>query len=135
MSYSSEKRAMEQRFAAAWNHTPIQWPNVAFNPTTLSEWVRISIAGMESFQASMGDDTNLFRYPGLVAVSIFVRPNSGAKRTDELVDAVCDIWRAAQFNGISMKTPYKVEIGVVDGWYQVNVLCSYQRDSYQSRSV
>lgn len=136
MTYLAESIALQSRFDTLWNNeTPVQWPNVAFSLEDKTEWVRFTILSEPARQAAMGgNNSNLYRHPGFVSIQIFVKPNTGIKRALELADMVTNVWRGAQFSGITMGAPSVIPIGVQDGWYQVNVLCSYYRDEVLSRS-
>lgn len=136
MSYSAEESALRVRFASAWTQTPVHWPNVAFESAGKEEWVRFRVFNEPAKQAAMGGgNQHLYRYPGFVFILIFVKPNMGTGRMTDLVEAVENVWRGAEFSNIKMGVPSVETIGVVDGMYQVNVRCPYYRDEIKSRSA
>ena len=133
--YVTEIRALQSRFADNWIETPIQWGNIAIQTSGLTEWVRFVNDSQSSIQKSLGSDPDVYRYFGKVTVEINVKPNSGANRALQLADLVTEIWRSALLTDISMDVPKLIIDGVREGWYRVNVVCPYFRDSYQIRSV
>lgn len=135
MTFVAQNQVLETRFGDNWTYTPIEWPNVKLSTAELTEYVAFDDVSDDKNESSIGSDPVLYRTEGMVVVRIFVKPNSGATRAIQLADLVADIWRSASFSGYTMKAPRLVKRGVVDGWYQVNVISPYFRHSYESRSV
>ena len=134
MSFESEVRSIETWFSTRYSETGVQYANVRFDPAELSEWARLTISPGGANIASMGSDPNLYRHTGVVSVQIFVTPNSGATRALQVADTIADIFRSAKIDNIQMHAPDVERVGVVDGWYQINVECNYYRDSYLARA-
>jgi len=129
MSYAQEQAYITSHFSNMWPAgVGVAYPNVKFDTNNIDEWVRLNIVRGVAYQASMGGDTNVYRHPGNVIVQVFVEPNSGAKRALELADTACAIWRGQQFDGLVFKAPVVIDLGIVAGWYQVNVSCPFYRD-------
>lgn len=137
MTHAAESVSIQSRFSTIWgNATAIDWPNVGFATGDKSEWVRFRILHEPAYQAAMGGVGNhLYRHPAFVSILIFVKPNTGLARVNALADMAANVWRGADFSGIKMGVPSINHVGVVDGWYQVNVLCSFYRDEVLSRSI
>ena len=137
MTYASELVLLQTRFNTGWNNiTPVHWPNAEFESKGKEEWVRFRILNEVSNQAAIGgNNQHLYRYPGFVSIIVFVKPNIGSARALFLADTIDDIWRGADFSGIKMGVPSINPVGVVEGMYQVNVLCPFYRDEIKSRSV
>lgn len=127
--FFTEAATIEGYFIDNWDHTEIAHDNVTFDPvaTVVKEYVRFSDLYAGGRQASLGNNP-LFRYRGMVAIQIFVKPNTGSARYLELVDFVTAIFRARRITDVNFEVPYPVKIGNREGWYQVNVLCPYYRD-------
>ena len=129
--YASELQAIESRFATEWNdRTPVAYHNVPFVPpeNPPAPWVRLTVLSGQSSQASMGD-TALFRHSGVIDVTVFVPAGTASKGARELVDAVAEIFRRKQFSGITCRAPGFGDVGVRDGWYQINVSFPFHRDA------
>ncbi len=135
MSFDTERQAFESRFDTNWSDTSIKWPNVKFTTKEHDEYVAYNNVTDISKEKSMGSDPVLYRYFGDIVIQIFVMPNSGAARALQLAELVSDIWRGALFSGITMMSTYTVTVGIVDGWYQLDVISPYYRDSFELRSV
>lgn len=135
MSFEDERLALESRFKAGWAETAIRWPNVKFSSKDKSEWVSYNNIQNTAKEKSLGTDPVLYRYFGDIVIQIFVVPNSGASRALQLAELVADIWRSAKFSGITMDVPSTVSIGIIEGWYQIDVISPYYRDSFESRSI
>lgn len=135
MSFEAERVALESRFKAGWAETSIRWPNVKFSSKNRSEWVSYNNIQNTAKEKSLGTDPVLYRYFGDIVIQIFVVPNSGASRALQLAELVADIWRSAKFSSITMDVPSTVTVGIIEGWYQINVISPYYRDSFESRSI
>ncbi len=135
MTFEAVTRALESRFADSWPYTSIKWPNVGLPTALLDEWVCFNHIHDESKIAQIGTSYNVNRYYGVIVVQIFVKPNIGLLRAKVLSDYVSDIWRTFQFSGIVIDVPEIVEIGILNGWYQLNVQNNYQRSNYEQIST
>jgi len=134
MTFETQERAFETRFDSNWSHTPIKWPNIAFNSKDKSEYVTFSNITDDVKEKSLGSNPVLYRYFGDIVIQIFVVSNSGATRALQLAELVADIWRSAQFSGITMKATKMVTVGVQEGWYQLDVISPYYVNSFELRS-
>jgi hypothetical protein len=132
--FESTKIALESRFADNWTHTSIKWSNILLNTKSLDEWVCINFVPDKSKIAQIGTNVSVYRYFGVIVVQIFVKPNIGLFRAKVLSDYVADIWRTAQFSRITVDVPEIVDVGILNGWYQLNVQNQYFVDDYSARS-
>ena len=135
MSFDQERSVVETRFRDNWSATAVKWPNVKFSSKSYEEFVSFNDVRDDKKEHSLGVDPVLFRSYGNIVVQVHVKPNSGAARALQLADLAADIWRSARFSGYTMMAPRVVTVGVVDGWYQVDMICPYYRDSYELRSA
>lgn len=129
MSFISESQALHAYFSGTWGETtPVQYENVDFNPVEGQEWVRFLIINGTGFASSIGGMSH--RYPSQVVVEIFTPKNTGPKRSKELAEIVSDMFIDNQFTNPSMtfRTPYIINVGTVDNWHQINVICPFYRD-------
>jgi len=135
LTFETQERLFETRFDTNWSHTDIKWPNIVFVTKDRTEYVAFTNVTDDVKEKSIGGPTVLYRYFGNIVIQIFVLPNSGATRALQLAELVADIWRSAQFSGITMGATKAVTVGVQDGWYQVDAISPYYRNSFESRSV
>ena len=94
----------------------------------LEEWIRVTYQTASADQISLGSNPR-YRYEGVLYVQIFVEPDIGTGRSTELVDMVTALLRSNTINGITFKVPKAFKVGVVNGWYQVNVVTNFYRES------
>jgi len=131
LTFETATIELESRFADNWPHTVIKWPNVQLDTKVLDEWVCFNHIHDKSKLAQIGIVSNVNRYYGVIVIQIFVKPNIGLLRAKILSDYVSDIWRTTQFSGLILSTPEIIEVGILKGWYQLNVQNKYQRSSYE----
>lgn len=136
MSYAQEWRTIAGLIAAEWDATVIAWPGVGFDPPTDgSSWVRVTTRGVDAFQAGLavGAGARRFRHAGMVFGQVFVAdtPTGGAKEAAlALADDFAAIFREADIAGFRFRAPRADDVGSDGhGWYQVNVLTEFERDS------
>jgi Bacteriophage related domain of unknown function len=129
VSFLSEQSAIETLFALSWTATPIAEDNTDFNPSALTEWVRIVVLNADGQVASLGDDP-LIRYRGIVVVQIFVKSGTGWGRSMTLADLVTPIFKNVRLGSIQLGVPSPNRVGPSGGWYQVNVDCPYYREEF-----
>lgn len=135
MTWESQHNALRDRFDTQWaNTTPIAWPNVTFDPPDAAAWVRFVATDATARTASFGDPgNNVHRHTGLLTLMIFVPVNTGDKEALELADQASAIFRGWQdaASGLRFRQPPFVrQVGPDRKWYQVNVLCPFERDEH-----
>mgnify|MGYP000930737526 CR=1 FL=1 len=126
MSFTLEKKTIEEYFAGTWGSTtPLYFENMVANNSD-DEWVRLTIQNADSFQASLGNNPD-YRYLGVLFFQIFVRPNTGSGRATALVDIIEELFRSQTIGGITFKVPVVRKIPATTEWYQVNVSIDFFR--------
>lgn len=134
MSFAAERAAIESRLAANWTTTSIKFENTRFEQPRETAWIACYILNGDGNQISLGDNP-LHRYAGVIMVQIFVPESSGTQTARGYADTIAAIYRRQQIsNGssgtITCRTP-SISQGIPkDGWYQINVMCPFQRDVY-----
>ena len=130
MSYESERADIESLFSAQWGSTTaICYGNVAFNPDSYAEWVRISLISGSSQEQTIGTPSQPFyRHQGLVVVSIFTPLGAGESRGRVLAQQVTDIFKSRHLNNIRFRSPYLTNIGPAGSYHQFNVNAPFVRD-------
>ena len=135
MTFDEERIALETWFNDRWTETAIKWPNVKLTTSSLDEWVCMTIVYDENKVAQMGaNDTQQYRYYGMIAFQVFTRPAIGPRRADILATAISDIWRDPSIDFITVWPSKRVNLGIVESWYQVDIIVPYFRDDYKQIS-
>jgi hypothetical protein len=141
MSFVDTRSALEQRFKLNWTRTPIKWQNVRFEvPADVSNnpqpYVAFTLRGGEGADITLGSMNPWYRWSGLIIVSVFVPENVGMGLVTLYADLIKKIFldpprdfQYLQSGVIRLLVPQAVEIGIVAGWCQTNILTAYRRDA------
>jgi hypothetical protein len=142
-SYKEELTTIAQKFVDEWVDesdaalTPVFFANIDGTTPIDSNgnkipFVRLFITNGASEQISLGKPgTNRFRHPGVVTAKIYGLKSVGEMAVLELADTFLEIFRNLDLDGICFQSPYVVRVGETeDGYYQINGLCPFERDSY-----
>ena len=137
-TYTEEITTILTRFETVINGWPpvlnVSWQNSRLEPKRLSEYVRVDVIPINAARVGLGSDEDLNRYEGELQVQIFTTPNNGSYRALEIADVLSNAFRDLRLDDITFRTPYISIGGQVAGWYQVNMSCRYQRDSFLVRT-
>ena len=112
--------------------SPVQYENLAYTPVTGTKWVRFTVVSGEANQASIGaPGQNYYRYTGTVQIQCFAPLNMGAAGAKELADKAIGIYHNKVSAGYIFRAGYAVTApnSATDGWYQVNAIIPYWRES------
>lgn len=131
MSYELERQVLETRFATKWIYTPIKWSNTEFKTAGVNEFITITIVHDDAKQVQIGSIKNMYRFYAFLVTQIFTKPNIGTRRAYELADNAADIWRTFSYNFITIENPELVPMGIIDGWYQLDLINPFYRNEYQ----
>jgi hypothetical protein len=128
MSYEDASAAIEARLSSSWGSTTaVKWPNVKFEPTPGTPFIELDIAWSDSRQASI-ESTPLHRAVGIISINVYTALNIGSKTAEDYADTLAGYYRAAQFSGITCRSPVVRTIGEMDGWWVVNMSVEFQYD-------
>lgn len=132
MSYEDEGVFIRSRFNSEWaGRTQVAYPNVPFSKPNAA-WVRLGVNGSGADAVSVGDpDAIRYRHDGMVIVEVFTPVQSGDGESRELCDAAAAVFRGVKdaATKLRFRAPYRIEVGVVDGWFKADVLCPFERDT------
>lgn len=141
MSVIDLAAALEIRLKSNWTRTPIKWPNLPFKPPEdISHNPQPYIAfmlrtGPDAEDIMLGSDNPEYRFRGLVIISIFTVENTGTALARLYANLIKDIFLVSPRDFVYLNSgiirllvPQILEIGTVEGWYQVNVLIPYWND-------
>ena len=130
--------AVRTAFAAHWTGAGeslnvVAWDNVGFNPSNLDEYVFLNVAHASGTIASLGTGVDIQqRRTVIFAAQIFVRHNTGQSRADELAEIVLDFLESSKLSGIRFRDIGLNEAGRINEFFQVNVNCTVEYDSYRA---
>jgi hypothetical protein len=131
-----ENTAIRTLFNAGWGSTTaIAYENEPFTPQSDEPYVSLIIRPDDAFQHEIGSTKVTFRQPGLIFVMIFTPPDQGNAGAIALGEKAAVIFRrqSSTFTDgrILYRAPSVQPIGITDeGWFHVNVVIPYLRDSY-----
>lgn len=132
MNLSQAEAQIRSFFNTGWNDlTPVAWPDIEFSPPSDKTWVRFDCREIDGFQASMGaPGSNRFRHTGVVTIQVFQPAGQGSVDARAKASAALDIFMGEQTSGgIRFFNVQARQVGNDDnGWYQINVLASFQYD-------
>lgn len=145
MSYALEEDAIRDRLVALWDTTAIAWPNVQYDPTPGTAYVRFTVRHGLAFQSELGPEGNE-RVPGVVLLETFVPQGQGVQTVRTYSDSLAAIFRRVHLDDMVFGTPTAREAMTQEpGWYRWTVECPFYRDEtigeesevaiYGSRSV
>ncbi len=108
--------AGESRAIVAWDEEP-------FDTTDVKAFVRFGFQHNIGTRAALGAGSSQYvRRFGIVSAQVFVRKGNPVARRDALTETVMDFLEDPQFSaaGMSLEDPGFDDLGLVDGWHQVN---------------
>lgn len=137
--YAQELTDIEQRLLDNWTGYPIQFGegpecvdpatgNLVKQPDS-SAWVRLTVRGALEEQAALGggNTATLWRNRALITAQIFA-PVGERQLALTMGETLASIYRGASFSTVSCQAASVREVGIVNGWQQVNVDIPFYRD-------
>jgi hypothetical protein len=100
-------------------------------PEDASSWARISVRHTSGGQSTISRNGGISRYTrtGTVYVNLFEMPGAGLNSLDALAKIALDAFEGKTTSGNVWFTKAQVrELGIVEGWYQTNVLINFSYD-------
>jgi len=132
MSWETTHNAVNSRFktqVADTQSVATIYDNFPGDPPVDTIWVRWSVRQAVASQVSFsGASSGRFRHPGLAIAQIFVPVDSGTQDGIQLADIIKAAFRAVTVASVTYQTPYFTQVGVTDGWWQMNVSCPFYFD-------
>ena len=131
-----ENTAIRTLFNTGWEGaTEVAYENEPFTPPDNASFAKLFIKSDNAFQYEIGSTQVTFRHPGLIFVMIFSPPDQGNAAALALADNAAAIFRrqSSSFTDgrILYRAPTIKPIGITDdGYFHVNVVIPYIRDSY-----
>mgnify|MGYP003635785188 CR=1 FL=1 len=132
MSYETKAKALLDKFdltfSAAEPTVEIAYPNVQYEPTKGTNWVRFTINWGQQDPASIGALNNRYRTTGVITVQIFAAQGEGPVAALGIADNVVATLRGTTISGIRTKGTRLQNIGGDDGWFQINAITPFEYD-------
>jgi len=126
MSFLTAKIELEQYFAANYSGTPVEYENAPLSDfSNLTEWVRFITTSASASQMSFG--LVAYRYTGVIAAQIFIKPDIGSRRAYEISDLISNVFKSKVIGSYVFKVPEAIVVGESEGWYQVNLIIPFWR--------
>lgn len=119
-------------FYAEFSACAVEWPNVDLDTSSLSEWVRFSIRPAMNRILTL---QKRIERRGNVYIQVFVKPNTGFARANEIAFAASQIFDRKIVNGIEFDAPDTDFIGrsvsdkiatTITPWSQITVAIGYR---------
>lgn len=130
--YVAEQIDIEAAFHSVWDTLDpaiaVAHENESFDPTNLTEFVRLSIRNADGRQMTIGGGSSKYRYRGVLMIQIFVLEGIGAGRANQIVDIISPIFRSNIISNIHFDVPAVTRMGNVRGWYQINLDTGFYRE-------
>jgi len=130
MSYVSIRAAI-QGLIYGWPDAPIAWDNAA-TPKEVKEaqasgdpWVALTILPGTTLTSSIGASPNV-RQTGLIAVQIFVKPDTGTIAAYELCDSLASLLQHKQSGALETLALSVTRTGKVNDYFQLNATVPYR---------
>lgn len=127
MSFKNETLYIEQRFASGFTACTVKYSNVDYLPAAGIAWCELHVLASDSIRASIGD-TALHRSTGVISINFYEPRNTGTAAGKHKADLAAAVFRDAQFNSITCRSPVITEVGEVNEWYVINMTVPYYRD-------
>jgi hypothetical protein len=114
---------------AAAGAVPIQWTDVASDPLTADQWLRVTIQHTDGGQTTLRGDTGQrkFRSEGVITVQVFTRQGTGLSNAYDLATTVKHALE--DLHGSTRLQRVRLQEAVPrNGFSQINVLSDFEYD-------
>ena len=115
------RQAIEERFSTNYTTTDISWDNVPYTPDPATAFVRLLINEVDVYQASMAN-TPCHRFIGLIHAMVMVPTGTGTNTARGYADTIADIFRNANFDDITCRSPKIVRVGDIGEHFQISII-------------
>ncbi|MCK5496619.1 MAG: hypothetical protein KAI80_09430 [Hyphomicrobiaceae bacterium] len=118
--------ALNGAFLALWelrgeSRAKIAWDTEDFDTSKVDDFVRFGFQHNLGEHAALGSGSSRFlRRFGIISAVVYVRKGEQAARRLALTEIVLEFLETVDVAGVSVQNPAADELGLVDGWNQVN---------------
>lgn len=110
-------KAITDRWATLWTHTPYQFGNEDFNNNGLAEWARLTVRHETGQQDTMGvSGERRYLYGGRIFAEIYVARDIGEARRNNLAQKALDVFVGKSFGGVRVIKGVPREVGEDGRW-------------------
>ena len=95
-----------------------------------TEWLQFTVQHTAGTIASLGQKQ--FRRSGLIVGNIYVSEGIGQQRVDAISEAFLAWIETFAIGDIRVRDPGLIEIGAVNGWWQANVIATFEYDAFRT---
>jgi len=129
MSFSTVIRDIEQRIKDNWATTVVAFPNVPLKKKPVSDdhWIRLRVFNDTTNRITIGTP-GLHRASGTVVIEIFTPLNKGTRTGFTYGDTLAELFRDAQFNGITFQEVNISDAGPYEGWQKHDLVTPFYWD-------
>ena len=126
--------AINAAFLAAWelageSRARIAWDTEDFDTTTVTDFVWFGFQHNTGEHAALGTGGSRYlRRFGIISAVVYVRKGEQAARRQAMTEIVMDFLELVDVAGFSIENPSANELGLVDGWNQVNCIAEAHYD-------
>ena len=134
MTFEEFRDFAETKFGTDWTSTPIEFENIPESTALVSAkeskspWVRFTIRDGDGQRKTIGSDSPVNRYVGVIIVQIFVAQKTGTATARGYADDVAADWNGFTQPCLEFRTPSIAVPGEIGGWFQINVSIPFQND-------
>ena len=137
--FADARTAILTRIASEWGSTtPVRIENKNFAEPKGDPWLSVHLQPAGAVNGAIGTGTgSLERYAGVLIAQLFGPENSGTDALIDLADTFASIFKHVQISSgnsgtITFDLPDIRNIGPREGAYQINVVCPFRRDRFET---
>ena len=117
MSWAGQRTFIEERLSDNWATTPISYSNVDYAPVANSSFIRLTVLGGDTIDASFSTS----RSSGVVVMQVFTPSNIGSATALSYADSLAAIFEGVTSDEFVFGTASLEVVGAVENFFQVNV--------------
>lgn len=123
--FEQAAKLIEERLAANWNTTPIDYDNVAYTPTPGVTFIRAQIEWFAAEQTSIGGRV---KGSGYLDLSIFTPTGKGARTPAQMADSLAAIFNRYFTDTLRFGVGHTERVGQVEEWFQLKLIIPFTYD-------
>lgn len=124
MSFSQIELDIRNRWNVQGFSAPTDYGDPAFSKPD-GTWYRLNVLHSPELRAEIGRAA--YEASGQIIIQIFTKPDLDNKARADLIDSAAAVYRGVTFSGIYADEPAPLDLGVVNGWRQVNVSIPFEK--------
>lgn len=139
MTFDEFRAFAETKIQTDWTATPIEFENATESDAlkaakdSKTPWIRFTIRDGGGELITVGSDSRLDRFVGLLIIQIFVAQKTGTGQARRYADQLSGFWKGyAGQPCVQILTPSINVIGENEGWFQINVNIPFQNDEFST---